>query len=66
MEDEAVVAGLELEAPVCNFEEGDNVVYAPCVVRLVIQSDTVEQRLFGAIIERHGRFKFVSLANRLD
>jgi hypothetical protein len=26
--------------------------------------DTTTQRLFGTIIERHGRFKFVSYANQ--
>lgn len=46
--------------------EGDNVVYGPCTVRLALAGDTVEQRLFGLIIERDGRFKFVSYANRLD
>jgi hypothetical protein len=27
--------------------------------------DTVDERLFGPIVERHGRFKFVSFANKL-
>lgn len=46
--------------------EGANTVYGPCMVRLAVEHDTVEQRLFGAIISRGGRFKFVSLANKLD
>jgi hypothetical protein len=46
--------------------EGENRVWGPCVVRRVqAPGDTVEERLFGLILERHGRFKFVSLANRL-
>ena len=46
--------------------EGTNVVYGPCTVRLAVGADTVKQRLFGLIIERDGRFKFVSFANSLD
>ena len=47
--------------------EGANTVYGPCTVRLAIaRGDTVEQRLFGLIIARDRRFKFVSLANKLD
>jgi hypothetical protein len=34
-------------------------------VRRVAATDTIEERLFGLIIERDGRFKFVSLANKL-
>lgn len=46
--------------------EAANVVYGPCTVRVAVGADTVEQRLFGLIIERDGRFKFVSYANTLD
>lgn len=46
--------------------EGANTVWGPCVVRLVqAPDDTVEERLFGLILEREGRVKFVSLANKL-
>jgi hypothetical protein len=47
--------------------EGQNTVYGPCTVRLVVAPhDTSEGRLFGLVIERHGRWKLVSYANRLD
>jgi len=46
--------------------EGANTVWGPCLVRRVqAAGDTVEERLFGLILERAGRFKFVSLANKL-
>jgi hypothetical protein len=42
--------------------QGDNTVWPGCVVR----SDAAnELRMFGAIIERGGRFKFLSLTNGL-
>lgn len=47
--------------------EGENTAYGPCTVKLVrAQGDTSEGRLFGLILERHGRWKFVSYANRMD
>ena len=46
--------------------EGVNTVWGPCLVRrLQAAGDTVEERLFGLILERNGRFKFVSLAGKL-
>lgn len=46
--------------------QGANTVWAPCVVRrLQAPGDTVGERLFGPIVERGGRFKFVSYANKL-
>jgi hypothetical protein len=46
--------------------EGANTVYGPCVIRRAqARGQTTEERLFGLIIEREGRFKFVSYANRL-
>jgi hypothetical protein len=46
--------------------EGANTVWGPCLVRRVgAPGDTVEERLFGLILERDGIFKFVSLANKL-
>ena len=43
--------------------EGDNRVWGPCTIT---RRDSLVERLFGPIIERHGRFKFVSYANNLD
>lgn len=46
--------------------EGANTVWGPCRVRrLQAAGDTLEERLFGLIVERDRRFKFVSLANKL-
>lgn len=47
--------------------EGSNRLYGPCLVRLVqAPGDTVEARLFGLVLERGGRWKFVNYSNRLD
>ncbi len=44
----------------------DYALWRDCVVRVVTETGVVrEQRLFGVIVERHGRFKFASYANRL-
>ena len=46
---------------------GENTLYPLCLVRrLQTAGDTVEERMFGPIVERDGRFKFVSLANKLS
>lgn len=46
--------------------EGSNRIWPNCFVRVVRTGGEVEEvRLFGSILERGGRFKFVSLANRL-
>lgn len=46
--------------------EGRNRLWGPCVVRRVVTpGDTVEERLFGPILERDGRFKFLGYSNRL-
>ena len=46
--------------------QGRNVVWGPCVVRHLGASGNSEgERLFGLIIERDGRYKFVSYSNRL-
>jgi hypothetical protein len=46
--------------------EGANRVWGPCLVsRRQANGDVVAERLFGLILERSGRYKFVSLANRL-
>lgn len=47
--------------------EGENTVYGPCTVRFVVAPhDTSEGRLYGLVIERHGRWKLVNYANHLD
>lgn len=46
--------------------DGTSTVWPLCVVRrLQASGDTVEERLFGPILQRDGRFKFVSFANKL-
>jgi hypothetical protein len=45
--------------------EGANLLWGPCVVRHRQAGVTVEERLFGLIVERDGRFKFVSYGNKL-
>ena len=46
--------------------QGENRVWNECTVRRVATpGDTVSERLFGSIVERGGRYKFVSYANRL-
>lgn len=46
--------------------QGANTVWGPCLVRhRQAGGDVVEERLFALIVERGGRFKFVSLANKL-
>ncbi|MBI2402986.1 MAG: hypothetical protein HYV20_09705 [Gemmatimonadetes bacterium] len=43
-----------------------NTVWGPCLVRRVpAPGDTVVGRLFGPIVEREGRFKFLSYGNKL-
>ena len=46
--------------------QADNTVWGPCLVlRRGEKGDTVSDRLFGQIVERGGRYKFVSYANKL-
>lgn len=46
--------------------EGENRIWGYCAVRRRTPDGTIEDlRPFGLIIERYGRFKFVSYANRL-
>jgi hypothetical protein len=46
--------------------QGRNRLWSQCVVRRVrAPGDTVQQRLFGSIIERDDQYKFVSYANDL-
>lgn len=47
--------------------EGENTVVGPCgVLRRTVRGDTLRERLFGPIIGRRGKWKFVSYANKLD
>jgi hypothetical protein len=47
--------------------EGENRVWGPCVIaRRQAGGDLLLERLFGPILERRGRFKFVNYANKLD
>jgi hypothetical protein len=47
-------------------QEGENLIRHGCSIRRVDEKgDTVGTSLFGAILERDGRFKFISYANRL-
>jgi hypothetical protein len=47
--------------------EGENAIYGPCLVRrLQAPGDTVEERLFGLVLERRGRWKFVNYAMKYD
>lgn len=43
---------------------GRNRLWEECVLRRVVEGDTLEERWFGSILERDGRFKFVSYVNR--
>ena len=46
--------------------EDRNTIYGPCAVRWKTEAgDTVSVRLIGKILERDGRFKFLSYANPL-
>ena len=59
----AVISYLCAPAP---KRQGANRVWGDCLVsHLRASGDTVVQRLFGAIIERDGRFKFLSLGSDL-
>lgn len=58
---------LRTDCPPAPSIEGENRVWGPClVIREKPQGDSIAERLFGPIIERRGRFKFVSYGNRLD
>ena len=47
--------------------EGENTIHGPCVVRLVDQrGDTLAAPLLSRILERGGRHKVLSYANKLD
>jgi len=59
---------LELQGYRCDSlptREGRNVVWGPCLLRHGEGGRLIEERLFGLIVERDGRFKFVDYGNRL-
>lgn len=46
--------------------QDDNRLWGPCITRFgAATGDTLAVQLFGPILERHGRFKFVSYFNKL-
>jgi hypothetical protein len=56
--------GYRCESP--SLREGENTLWGPCLVRWQqAPGDTVEARLFGPILQRGERFKFLSYANKL-
>ena len=46
--------------------EADNRVWGPCTITVERGSDTLVTRLTGPILERGGRYKFISFTNDLD
>jgi hypothetical protein len=56
-----------LDCPATPLSEGENRIWVPCTVRYqVANASEASARLFGPIIERGGRYKFVGLGNALD
>lgn len=46
--------------------EGENTLWGPCLIRTIQRrGDTLSQRLFGPIVARGGRYKFLSYSNKL-
>jgi hypothetical protein len=46
--------------------EGENTLWGPCLIHTIQRGgDTLSQRLFGPIVARGGRYKFLSYSNRL-
>lgn len=60
---------LVVEGHACTGEpkvQGPNRIHEQCTIRMRAADGTIEEvRLFGSIIERDGRYKLMSLANRL-
>ena len=46
-------------------QQGSNTLWSGCVVARSERGDTTRLRMFGSIVERDGRFKFLSLSNGL-
>lgn len=42
-----------------------SIAHTDCTVRVTVEGRTIDERLFGSIIEYRGRFKFLGYANRL-
>ena len=67
----AAYGGRRLQLLICDCgkegsREGDNTISGPCVMRVRDERGrTMSLRLFSQIIERGGRYKFVSYANKL-
>jgi hypothetical protein len=60
------MALLDYDCGAERHREGQNLIHGPCAVRWRTPAgDTVAVRLFSRILERDGRFKFLSYANRL-
>lgn len=57
---------LDYQCPAAPGIEGENRIHAPCEVTFKDHGEIVTARLFGPIIERDGRFKFVNLAAKVD
>lgn len=56
----------DLACPNAAEQEGRNTLYKRCTVRFTARGEKpLEGNLFGSIIERDGRFKFVGLGNRI-
>jgi hypothetical protein len=46
--------------------EGENTLWGPCLIHTIQRGgDTLSQRLFGPIVARGGRYKFLSYSNKL-
>lgn len=61
-----VIEVSDLQCPNEAEQEGRNTLYKRCTVRFTAKGgNPLEGNLFGSIIERDGRFKFVGLGNRI-
>ncbi len=47
------------------LDQGGNRIWTDCLLRRAVGGDTTSIRLFGAIVSRDGRYKFLSYANDL-
>ena len=57
------VVGYRCPAP--PLEQGENRIWTECALTRAVGGDTTSIRLFGAILSRDGRYKFLSWANDL-
>ena len=59
------LGALGVECPTAAAHQGQNTIWNDCVVRVRgADGGETRERLFGGIVERAGRFKFVSYANQ--